>query len=98
MKETPWNLPRACNDLALRKTASRIKVTACIDIGGWASLCERRLLGSDLLDMETLILGTTVAISIPSNTWSAASTLPFWYSSLPSKALASYCQTSHLVS
>ena len=86
----PWNLPRVSNDFALRKTASRSKLTAWIDIGGTGSLCERRLLVSDLLDMDTFILGITAAISIPSNTWSAACVLPFWYSSLPNNALASY--------
>lgn len=68
MEGIPPNLPRRCNDLALSKTASRSKLTACIDMGGAASLCERRLLDSHLLEMETFILGITAPMSIPSNT------------------------------
>lgn len=86
----PPNRPRPCNDFALRKIASRSKLTACIDMGGTESLWERRLLVSHLREMETFILGITPAMSIPSNTWRAASVLPFWYSSLPNRALASY--------
>lgn len=89
-KGTPLNLPRACNDFALRKIASKSKLTAWIDMGGEASLCEWRLGSSDLLAIEILILEVTAAMSIPSNTWRAASTFPFWYSSRPNKALASY--------
>lgn len=86
----PLKLPRACNDLVLRKIASKSKLTACIDMSGAASLCEWRLAISDLLAMAILILEVTAAMSIPSNTWRAASTFPFWYSSRPNKALASY--------
>lgn len=66
--KAPPNLPRACSDFALRKIASISKLTACMDIGGIASLCERRLCSSHLLAMESFILGVTAAMSIPSNT------------------------------
>lgn len=62
------NLPRACKDVALSKMASKSRLTACIDIGGVASLSEFRLGSSPLLAMDSFNLGTTAAISIPSNT------------------------------
>lgn len=64
----PLKFPRVCNDLVLRKIASKSKLTACIDMGGAASLCEWRLGISDLLAMAILILEVTAAMSIPSNT------------------------------
>lgn len=68
-KRAPLNFPRACNDIALRKIASNSKQTACIDMGGTISLCERRLLlFSHLLAIETFILGVIAAMLIPSNT------------------------------
>lgn len=63
---------------------------ACIDIDGAASLCENLLGRSTLSERVRLIFGVTAAISMPSNTCNAASTFPFWYSYLPSSALASY--------
>lgn len=73
----PLNLPRHCNDFAFRNIASNSNITACMDIGGAASLCERLLQRSPLLARVSFILGATAAISIPSNTCRAASMFPF---------------------
>lgn len=67
-EEVPLNRPRCCNDFALRRIASISKLTACIDIGGVAKLCERLLWCSRLLARVAFILGVTAAIFIPSNT------------------------------
>ena len=85
-----YPLPRAWNDFDLRKIASKIKLTTCIDNDGvsifWKLLLRR---SPPLLESVDLILGATIDISIPSNTCKAASTFPFWYSYLPNNALAS---------
>lgn len=88
--KVPLNLRRACKDFDLIKNASKSKPTARIDIGGAAKFWELLLRRSLPLERVALILGTTVDTSIPSNTCKAASIFPFWYSYLPSNALASW--------
>lgn len=85
----PLNLPRTCRDFAFRKTASNSKPTACIDICGSSWFWERLFWCSLFLERASLILGVTAPISIPSKTCKAATKFPFWYSYLPSRALAS---------
>lgn len=85
----PVNLPRACKHFALRKIASKSKLTEWIDIVGNALVNEWRRGSSFLLMMDDFIFGTTAVISIPSNTCRAPSMFPFWNSSLPNRALAS---------
>lgn len=87
----PLIRPSSSNDLALSKIASRSRLTECIDIAGARkfSLLERPFLWRVLSAMALVILGVSVRMSIPWNTWSAASKFPFWYSSRPNNALAS---------
>lgn len=88
-QKVPLNLPRCCSDFAFRKTDSKSKLTAWTDIGGVAKFCECRLRCAPFLERLIFILGIIEPISIPSNTCKAASMFPFWYSILPSNALAS---------
>lgn len=85
----PLNLSRTCKDFAFRNTASNSKPTECIDICGSAWFWECLLRRSLLRERAILILGVTTPISIPSKTCKAATIFPFWYSYLPSRALAS---------
>lgn len=94
MKEyaIPINLPSSPSDLALSNIASISRLTECIDMtlgSTWPPL-GRGFFCLILSTMALAILGVKLLMSIPWNTWRAASKFPLWNSSLPSKALASW--------
>lgn len=91
-KELPPVLPSSSSDFALSKIASRRRLTECIDIS-WVDTISplvRGFLCQVRSTIALVILGVNPLMSIPWNTWKAASKFPLWYSRRPSKALASW--------
>ena len=84
----PSNLPRSLSTRALRYIVSISTVTAW---NGSAGELEygRGFCWPTFLAIDIFISGISVDTFIPSNTRSASSICPLWYSTLPSNALAS---------